>query len=336
MQPWPGMRRGAEEVVPSVPGFVSEIDVPRKASGSIVPRRALPTRLSNVATNSAKSSSSAILMFGTRRVRRAVLLRHVDRDAEVHVGLPDALRAPLGLGVGVVHPGVLLERPDDRPGDEVREGDLRLAHRLAVVVQDPPVLLHRLDRDDPLRGRGRDGEGGVHVAGDRRGAADEGLELLAGPELGRRPGGARAARRGTARRERAPRARRPGAAGDGRASGRAPRARGRSARTARRSSASRRPRSPGSAGTARRARGRSRRCRRTIRRGRRGRRRAFRVFLSPGGPRLARAARRARAGGPAAEVMLPRPLVPLPSRSPAARPTHANPRNGPSGRQSPR
>ena len=55
--------------MPSVPGFVREIDVPRNASGSIAPRRAFPTRMSNVATNSAKSSSSASLMFGTRSER---------------------------------------------------------------------------------------------------------------------------------------------------------------------------------------------------------------------------------------------------------------------------
>ena len=112
-------------------------------------------------------------MFGTRSDARAVLLRDVDRDAEVHGAACGCARAAVGLAVGVVHPRVLLERAHDRPGDEVREGDLREAERLAVAVQDPPVLLHRLDGDDPVRGGGRDAERGLHVPGDRGGAAGE-------------------------------------------------------------------------------------------------------------------------------------------------------------------
>ena len=63
------MRRGAEEEVPTVPGLVREIVVPRKSSGEIVPLRALPTSSSNARTKAPKSSRFASLMLGTSRVR---------------------------------------------------------------------------------------------------------------------------------------------------------------------------------------------------------------------------------------------------------------------------
>ena len=69
MTPWPGMSRGAEEVVPTVPGFVSDTVVPMKSSGEIVPLRERATRSSNAFRNAAKSSLPASLMFGTRSVR---------------------------------------------------------------------------------------------------------------------------------------------------------------------------------------------------------------------------------------------------------------------------
>ena len=67
--PCPGMRRGRDDVVPIVPGFVSEIEVPANASGSIVPFRAFATSVSNAARNSPNAIVSAPLMFGTRRLR---------------------------------------------------------------------------------------------------------------------------------------------------------------------------------------------------------------------------------------------------------------------------
>ncbi len=69
MTPWPGMRRGAEDVVPTVPGFVSETVVPMKSSGEICPLRERATSSSNAFRNSAKPSFWAPLMFGTSSVR---------------------------------------------------------------------------------------------------------------------------------------------------------------------------------------------------------------------------------------------------------------------------
>ena len=67
--PWPGMRRGAEDEVPTVPGLVREIVVPWKSSGEIVPLRAFCTSSSKARTKAAKSRRFASLMLGTSRVR---------------------------------------------------------------------------------------------------------------------------------------------------------------------------------------------------------------------------------------------------------------------------
>jgi hypothetical protein len=40
ISPWPGMRRGADEVVPTVPGLVRDTVVPLKSSGEMAPLRA--------------------------------------------------------------------------------------------------------------------------------------------------------------------------------------------------------------------------------------------------------------------------------------------------------
>ena len=67
--PCPGISRGADEVVPTVPGFVSETVVPMKSSGEIVPLRVRPISASKAFSSSAKPSFWASLMFGTSSVR---------------------------------------------------------------------------------------------------------------------------------------------------------------------------------------------------------------------------------------------------------------------------
>ena len=67
--PWPGIRRGADEVVPTVPGLVSETVVPMKSSGEMAPLRERATSSSKATRKSAKPSFCAPLMFGTSSVR---------------------------------------------------------------------------------------------------------------------------------------------------------------------------------------------------------------------------------------------------------------------------
>ena len=63
------MSRGAEAVVPTVPGLVSETVVPLKSSGLIAPLRERATWSSNAFRKPAKSSLFASLMLGTSSVR---------------------------------------------------------------------------------------------------------------------------------------------------------------------------------------------------------------------------------------------------------------------------
>ena len=69
MTPCPCISRGADCVVPTVPGFVSEIVVPMKSSGEMAPLRERVTRSSKAATRAAKLSFCASLTFGTSSVR---------------------------------------------------------------------------------------------------------------------------------------------------------------------------------------------------------------------------------------------------------------------------
>ena len=94
--PCPGMRRGADAVVPIVPGFVSVMDVPANASSSIVPFRAFATMPSNASRNSAKDSFSALLTFGTRRLRvpsffvMSIAMPRFTAALRIRAGLPPA------------------------------------------------------------------------------------------------------------------------------------------------------------------------------------------------------------------------------------------------------
>ena len=110
---------------------------------------------------------------------RAVLLLHVDRDAEADLVALDAVRLALDLGKRVVHPREGVERPQDRPRHDVREADLREPRRLAVLVEEPPVLLERPHGHGADGGRGRDLEARLHVLDDAHGAAADRLEDVA-------------------------------------------------------------------------------------------------------------------------------------------------------------
>ena len=161
--------------MPTVPGFVSETVVPMKSSGEIVPLRERATRSSKAFRNSAKLELLGVLDVRDEERARAVLLLDVDRDAEAHLVALDAVRLAVHLGVGVVQARERVERAEDRPRDEVGEAHLALPRRLAVLVEEAPVLLERAHRDRADR-RSRSGPGGSppcsrRPASRRRGSA---------------------------------------------------------------------------------------------------------------------------------------------------------------------
>ncbi len=103
-----------------------------------------------------------------KQLAGAVLLMHVDRQAQVDVLGLDQDGLAVNLSVGVVHLGRCRERPDDRVADEVGEGDLAAAAAGKVVVDHDPVVDEQLGGDG-AHGRGRrHSEAGLHV-GDRPG-----------------------------------------------------------------------------------------------------------------------------------------------------------------------
>ena len=86
---------------------------------------------------------------------RAVLLLHVDGEAEVHAAVVDAVRLAVALLEVVRHHRHRLgPRARDRVGDQVREGDL-----LAGLLELLAARVHRRDGDRAEGGRGRDRRG---------------------------------------------------------------------------------------------------------------------------------------------------------------------------------
>ena len=110
---------------------------------------------------------------------RAVGLGQVDGQAEVDVLGLDQHRLAVDLGVGAVHVGEVVERPDQRVADQVGEGDLPAAGTGQVVVDDDAVVGQQLGRHRAHARRRRHGERDVHVLDHGGGRAAQ-RRLLAG------------------------------------------------------------------------------------------------------------------------------------------------------------
>ena len=114
------------------------------------------------------------LDVGDEERARTVRLGDVHGQTEADLLAPDARGLPSHRLEGVVHGGERLHALDHGPRDEVREGDLGQLRLRSRLVDEPAVFVEQLDRDLPLRGRGRNGQAGLHVLGDPRGGAAEG------------------------------------------------------------------------------------------------------------------------------------------------------------------
>ena len=180
MAPCPGIRRGLEAMVPTVPGLVSEMVVPWKSAGVSLPVRARATRSSKAVTYCGKSSAPAFLMLGTIRLRAPSLPATSTAMPRLIWGWTMRKGWPFSFGVGVVEAGKVFEGLEHGPADEVRVGDLALAEQGAVLVDDAAVLVHHLDGDGALRGGQGNGHAGAHVLGDLGGDAAEGLGAFLG------------------------------------------------------------------------------------------------------------------------------------------------------------
>ena len=90
---------------------------------------------------------AGVLDVGDDQGARAVLLFDIHREAEVDLVAAQAHGRVARVVVGVVQARKILQGLENRPGDQVREGDLRLVSRGAVLVDQPPVLFEELDGD---------------------------------------------------------------------------------------------------------------------------------------------------------------------------------------------
>ena len=135
------------------------------------------------------------LDVGHEELAGAVLLLHVDGQAEVDVGRGDLGGLAVDDVEADVHLGHGLQGLDQRVADQVGERHLAAARAREVVVDDDPVVPEQLDRDGPdRRGRG-DAQRVVHVRDRaRRGAAQHGVRRLV--DRGGRLGGLRLLRHG--------------------------------------------------------------------------------------------------------------------------------------------
>src|ERR1019366_3907815 len=135
-----------------------------------------------------ETERASVLDVGHHEAARAVLARHVDGDAEVHLGPHQTEGLAVALGVGVVESGDFFQGFDDGPADEVGVGNFAAADEGAVLIDDAPVFIHHLDGDGALRGSERNGGPGRHVCGNAAGGAAQGQQLLAGSGRGRGDG----------------------------------------------------------------------------------------------------------------------------------------------------
>ena len=83
MAPCPGIRRGLEAMVPTVPGLVSEMVVPWKSAGVSLALRARATRSSKRVHVLGEIERAGVLDVGDHQAAGAVFAGHVHRDAEV-------------------------------------------------------------------------------------------------------------------------------------------------------------------------------------------------------------------------------------------------------------
>ena len=125
--PCPGSSRGTDAVVPSVPGLVSETVVPSKSESFSLPERARPDHVLRGGHELGEAHGVGVRNVGDEEGARAVRLRHVDGETEADGASTHADRLGAGAVVGVVQSGKRLQGLDDRPGEELREGDLRRA-----------------------------------------------------------------------------------------------------------------------------------------------------------------------------------------------------------------
>ena len=110
-----------------------------------------------------KVEVSGVLDIRHHQAAGAVPSRDIHRDSQVDVLVNHAERLSVLLVIGVVEGRNVFEGFDQRPPDDVGVGDFAAPYQPAMLIDDPPVLIHHFDGDGALRGRERNGERGRHI-----------------------------------------------------------------------------------------------------------------------------------------------------------------------------
>ena len=105
MAPWPGISRGLEDMVPTVPGLVSEMVVPWKSAGVSLPRAGARHQVVEGGEVFLEVERAGVLDVGHHQAARAVLAGDIHGDAEVDLRPHHAERLAVLFGVGVVEAG---------------------------------------------------------------------------------------------------------------------------------------------------------------------------------------------------------------------------------------
>ncbi len=131
---------------------------------------------------------AGVLDIGDHQAAPAVFTGDVDGDAEIDLRPYDTVRLTVALGISVIDRGDFVERFDNRPADDVGEGDFSAGEKGPMVIDDAAVLIHHLDGDDALRSGQRHSDAGGHIFRDLSGNPAQRLQALeiGSGEVGRR------------------------------------------------------------------------------------------------------------------------------------------------------
>src|SRR5262249_14967829 len=111
---------------------------------------------------------AGVFDVGDQKAAGTISSRDVNSNAEVYLRTRDAKRLAVLFGVSVIDSGDFLQGLYHGPPDQMGVGNLAIADKSAVLVDDAPVFVHHFDSDGALRSGKRNRHAGGHIFGDAR------------------------------------------------------------------------------------------------------------------------------------------------------------------------
>jgi hypothetical protein len=126
MAPCPGIRRGFDATVPTVPGLVSEMVVPWKSAARQFAPAGAADKIVERRDVLLEVQRAGVADIGHHEVAAAILAGDVHGNSQVDVRPHHAERLPVSFRVRVIQPRKFSERFDDAP---TRSGACRILCR---------------------------------------------------------------------------------------------------------------------------------------------------------------------------------------------------------------